>query len=181
MAFERALREGIDYVAILHGDDQATPSELNVLIDQAIQHPHAAAILGARFAIGSHLIGYEKLRIWGNYVLNLFFTLLTGRWTVDLGSGLNLFAMKDLQDRRYLGFLDTLTFNIDLLLDYYKKKVPLVWQPITWSETDQVSNAKIFTIGWMILKQLLTWRFGLTEQRIQARIRQARAYVSSPQ
>jgi hypothetical protein len=90
--------------------------------------------------------------------LNLFFTLLTFKKTKDLGSGLNIFKMTDLADKKYLFFSDSLALNVDLLLDYYRKKTKLKFIPISWSETDQVSNARNFKIGWMILKKLLAWR-----------------------
>ena len=36
--------------------------------------------------------------------------------------------------------------------------------PISWSETDQVSNAKTFKVGWIALKTLLRWRAGSPER-----------------
>jgi len=78
--------------------------------------------------------------------------------TKDLGSGLNLFKMSELKDKKYLHFANSLTFNIDLLLDYYRKKSKIKFIPISWSETDQISNAKAIEIGLIALKALLKWR-----------------------
>jgi glycosyltransferase involved in cell wall biosynthesis len=158
VAFNFALKNGIDYVAILHGDNQAKTQELNSLIDEIEKDETLGAALGARFMKGSRIKGYALSRIWGNRGLNLFFTLLTFKKTKDLGSGLNIFKMTDLADKKYLFFSDSLAFNVDLLLDYYRKKTKLKFIPISWSETDQVSNARNFKIGWMILKKLLAWR-----------------------
>ena len=77
----------------------------------------------------------------------------------DLGSGLNLFRLTDLADHNYLGFGDTITFNIDLLLDYFKKKTKFIFVPITWTEEDQVSNARNFKVGKTAIQKLLQWRF----------------------
>jgi glycosyltransferase involved in cell wall biosynthesis len=161
MAFLYGEQMGADYVAILHGDDQAKTQELNNLIDIAQQYPEYGAILGSRFLPGSTLVGYSWERIWGNRVLNWFYTLMSLRRTVDLGSGLNLLKVADLKDHRYLGFEDRMTFNLDLLLDYYTKHTKIKFTPITWTEEDQVSNARNFDIGIMALEQILKWRFGM--------------------
>ncbi len=160
VAFLTGEKLGMEYVAILHGDDQAKTSELNSLIDAAIQHPHIGAVLGTRFMKGSILIGYDWKRIWGNRAINLLYSIVALRPSKDLGSGLNLFKLEDLKDHNYLGFGDTITFNIDLLLDYFSKKTPLLFVPITWREEDQVSNARNFNVGSTAVKKLFAWRFG---------------------
>jgi hypothetical protein len=107
------------------------------------------------------LQGYDWKRIWGNRVLNIAYTLLTGRKCVDLGSGLNVFALNDLDERTYLEFADKLTFNFELLLDLIKRKVKFAYVPITWREEDQVSNARNFSIAKTAATNLLRWRLGL--------------------
>jgi len=158
-AFLYAEKVNADYLAILHGDNQAKTEELSILLDKAEENPELAAILGGRFMFKSNLDGYSLTRKFGNLGLNLIYTIITLRITKDLGSGLNLFRLKDLKDHRYIRFTDNFTFNIDLLLDYYKKCAKIHFTPITWSETDQVSNAKTFGVGWTALKTVLRWRF----------------------
>ncbi len=169
-------RLGMDYVAILHGDNQAKTPELNYLIDAAVANPEAGAILGTRFMKGSKLVGYDWKRIWGNRAINVFYSVVALRSSKDLGSGLNLFRLQDLADRRYLGFADTITFNIDLLLDYFKKKTKLVNIPITWTEEDQVSNARNLTVGKTAIRKVLKWRFNKAEYKPMP----AEHYQSSP-
>ncbi|HKU19064.1 MAG TPA: glycosyltransferase family 2 protein [Candidatus Saccharimonadales bacterium] len=163
VAFLAGEKLGMDYVAILHGDDQAKTQELNRLIDAAVANPDAGAILGCRFMKGSKLVGYNWQRIWGNRAINVAFSIVAMRSSRDLGSGLNLFRLQDLADHRYLGFGDTITFNIDLLLDYFSKKTILKFVPITWTEEDQVSNARNFKVGSTAIKKLLRWRFSGVE------------------
>jgi hypothetical protein len=97
------------------------------------------------------------------------------RASKDLGSGLNLFKLENLKDHRFLGFSDTITFNIDLLLDYFKKKTVLINVPITWTEEDQVSNARNFTVGKTAIRKILKWRIGKAEYRPM----QAEHYLSA--
>jgi dolichol-phosphate mannosyltransferase len=160
VAFLAGEAIGADYVAIVHGDDQATTQELHKLLDEAEKDPAIEAILGSRFMPGSNLKGYDGKRIWGNRVLNLLYTVVIGRQVRDLGSGLNLFKLSALSDHHYLGFADALTFNFDLLLDYYRKHSKLKYIPISWTEEDQVTNARNFKIAKTAFTQLLRWRFG---------------------
>lgn len=165
VAFLAGEEMKMDYLAILHGDDQAKTNELNRLIDAAIESPDAGAILGTRFMSGSKLIGYDWKRIYGNRVINVFYSIVSLRPCKDLGSGLNLFKLKELSDHRYLGFSDTITFNIDLLLDYFTKRTRLIFVPITWTEEDQISNAKNFAVGKTAIIKILKWRIGRPEYK----------------
>ncbi len=160
VAFLTAEKLNADYIAIIHGDNQGKSDELHDLIDSAERDPRLGAILGCRFMKGSRLMGYDSKRIWGNKIINLAYSVVCLRSSLDLGSGLNLFKVSELNDHRYLGFGDTMTFNIDLLLDYYRKKTPLKFIPITWREEDQISNARNFQIGTTALKKLSLWRLG---------------------
>lgn len=167
VAFLAGEKLKMDYVAILHGDNQAKTQELNSLIDAAEINPDAGAILGTRFMSGSKLVGYDWKRIWGNRAINLVYSIVALRPSRDLGSGLNLFKLSDLADHNYLGFGDTITFNIDLLLDYFKKGTSLINIPITWTEEDQVSNARNFKVGKTAIKKLLLWRIGQNDHSPQ--------------
>lgn len=160
VAFLRAESLGYTHVLILHGDNQAKSDEGNLLIDYAEAHPDKQTVLGSRFNSKSKLIGYDQKRIWGNRVLNLVFTVVTFKKLEDLGSGLNLFALKDLDKNTYLEFADKLTFNFELILDLVKRKVNFAYLPITWREEDQVSNARNWNIFRTALVNLLQWRLG---------------------
>lgn len=164
VAFLRAQALGLTHVIILHGDNQAKSGEANLLLDYAEQHPETQTVLGSRFSKGSVLQGYDWKRIWGNRVLGMLYTVLTFRKCKDLGSGLNLFALKDLDQKTYLEFADKLTFNFELLLDLIKRKVRFAYVPITWREDDQISNARNFNIAKIAFINLIQWRFGKVKQ-----------------
>lgn len=159
VAFLYALQNGFTHIAIVHGDHQANPKELKELLFEIEKEPELDAVLGARFMKQSHLLGYSLVRTLGNRALNLLYSLLTGRRIFDLGSGLNLFKVSALSDQRFLGFSNAFTFNMDLLLDFIHKNSQLHYYPISWSETDQISNAKSLKVGWITLLTLLRWRF----------------------
>lgn len=160
VAFLKAEREGFTHVLILHGDNQAKSDEGNLLIDYAQNHSDQQTVLGSRFSKGSKLHGYDWKRVYGNKTLNMIYSLATLRSCKDLGSGLNLFAMKDMDKRTYLEFADKLTFNFELLLDLVKRRVNFAYYPITWREEDQVSNARNWNIFYTALVNLVQWRIG---------------------
>jgi dolichol-phosphate mannosyltransferase len=164
VAFLKAQGMGLSHVAILHGDNQAKSDDLHLLLDYAEQHPDTQTVLGSRFSKGSKLQGYDWKRIVGNRVLNAIYSVLTGRKCKDLGSGLNLFALRDLDQNTYLEFADKLTFNFELLLDLIKRKVKFAYMPITWREEDQVSNAHNFNIAKIAFINVVQWRFGRTKE-----------------
>jgi len=164
VAFLKATQMGLTHVIILHGDNQAKSDEANLLLDYAERHPESQTVLGSRFSKGSKLKGYDRKRIWGNRTLNVIYTVMTGRSCQDLGSGLNLFALSDLDQAAYLEFADKLTFNFELLLDLIKRKVNFAYVPITWREEDQMSNARNFNIAKIAFINVLQWRLGKTKQ-----------------
>ena len=158
-----------DYVAILHGDDQASTNELNILLDEIIKNPSLDAVLGSRFMKESILKGYSWKRIMGNKVLNFIYTIVILRKTYDLGSGLNIFKLSALESNEIINFGDDLGFNFDLLLYLYRKKASIKFIPITWKEEDQVSNARNFKVAKMAVVRLMKWRAGIRPKNIVQR------------
>jgi glycosyltransferase involved in cell wall biosynthesis len=161
VGFLYGKKVGADYVAILHGDDQAETKELNNLIDIVEKDPAVDAVLGSRFMKESNLKGYDWKRIWGNKVLNALFSIVMIKPTKDLGSGLNIFKLSALDEKQFINFGDDLAFNYDLLLYLYTSKANIVFAPITWKEEDQVSNARNFKIAKLAALRLFKWRFGI--------------------
>ena len=110
---------------------------------------------------GSKRIGYSKIRTFGNIGLNILFTIISGRVTKDLGSGLNIFKVSELSYPIIAGLSNSLSFNIELLLYFYTNKKNIEYVPITWVEEDQISNANTIGIGFTAVKILARWRLGL--------------------
>jgi dolichol-phosphate mannosyltransferase len=150
VAFDFALKNNFTHLVVLHGDDQADFSDLVTALHQ--KESPVDAFLGARFLSESKLIGYSKFRICGNLVLNVLCSLVCRRKIFDMGSGLNMYSAKFLQDKRYLSFPNDLTFNVFLLFHTCRNNYSLNFFPLTWREEDQVSNAKVFRQMSSILK-----------------------------
>lgn len=141
VAFNYAVDNHFDYVAVLHGDDQGDINDLIPYIknDEIEKHD---SMLGSRFEKKSILVNYSKFRIFGNIVFNKVLSVAVGRRLTDLGSGLNIYKTDFLKNKFYLGFPDSLTFNVYMLLYSVWSKSDFCFFPLTWREEDQVSNAK---------------------------------------
>lgn len=161
VAFNYMLDHDYDYLIVLHGDDQGDVNDIATLINNEIHHKHDV-LLGSRFAKGSKLVGYSAFRTFGNIVLNTLLSVLTFTKITDMGAGLNMYSKDFLKSRFYLLYPNDLTFNIYMLFYGIWKKTNFIFFPLTWKESDQVSNAKMFKQAWKILK--LTFGFALNKK-----------------
>ncbi|MBJ7472249.1 MAG: glycosyltransferase family 2 protein [Solirubrobacteraceae bacterium] len=153
VAIDLALREGFTHVAVLHGDDQASLSDLLPLLTPSTLDG-VDALLGARFQRGATLQGYSRVRTAGNHVYNLLFSAAGRRRFHDLGSGLNLFRAGAFAEQPHRKFADDLTFNYFLCLLMARKRWNIRFFPILWREEDQRSNVKLVDQGVRTLKFL---------------------------
>lgn len=142
VAFQYAATNGFSHVVVLHGDDQGNILDLLPILTVG-KHKLFDACLGSRFMKDSRLIGYSSFRIFGNHVFNQIFTLGTKMSVKDLGSGLNIFGKRVIEDPQVFNYADDLRFNVYLLLGMFEKKLNINYFPISWREDDQVSNVKM--------------------------------------
>lgn len=158
VAFDYALEHKYDYIIVLHGDDQGDIHDLMPYLENG-EYKNFDCLLGSRFLKGSKLKGYSKFRIFGNRIFNIIYSMCIGKKIKDLGSGLNMYNTKILQNNFYHKFPDKLTFNCCMLFaaDYYKQSIKFF--PITWREDDQISNVKMFSQAKITLKMALKYRF----------------------
>jgi glycosyltransferase involved in cell wall biosynthesis len=142
VAFEHALSHGFDYLLVLHGDDQGSVEDIVPYLERR-EHHGLDALLGARFMKGSKLEGYSAMRTLGNYAFNTLYSVVSGYPIKDLGSGLNLYRVGALADRWWLKNANDLTFNYHMMLKSIDRGWKMKFFPLTWRESDQVSNVKL--------------------------------------
>ncbi len=158
VAFNYAVKNGFDYVIVLHGDDQGDIHDLIPYLKDGSAYKYDS-FLGSRFAKGSKLVNYSGFRIFGNHVFNAFMTVMLGRRITDLGSGLNMYRTEYLKSGFYKYFINTLTFNVYLLIYGVYSKSKFRFFPLTWREEDQVSNAKFMKQSMEIFKLVFRYKF----------------------
>lgn len=155
-AFEFAINNNFDYITVIHGDNQGEISDIKEILEKEIYTKYDCC-LGARFMKGSKLINYSTVRIIGNIVFNILFSLCLGKKLYDLGGGLNIYSVEMLKNRFYFKFPDALTFNylMTMALDFYKQKY--MFFPLTWKEEGQISNVKVTSQGFDLLSKLFKY------------------------
>lgn len=158
VAFEYAISNNFDYIIVLHGDDQANIEDLTNIL-QTKEYREHDCVLGSRFSKESKLLGYSKFRIFGNIVYNCIFSILLCKKITDLGSGLNMYDVKMLENKFYQKYKDNLTFNCYMLLAAKVYKQDIYFFPISWREEDQVSNVKMVRQAMNTLKLVLKYFF----------------------
>ena len=141
-AFTYARENGFDYCIVLHGDDQGSIKDLIPHL-KAGAHREVDCLLGARFMKGSRLKGYSPFRTFGNHVFNRIYSVAAGRLIHDLGSGLNIYNVRKLDDAFYLKCANDLTFNYHMLLRSISAGWRIRFFPLEWREDDQLSNVKL--------------------------------------
>lgn len=141
-AFAYAVEHDFSHVVVLHGDDQGDIHDILPILKNGLSEK-CDAYLGSRFAQGSSLQGYSQFRIVSNHLMNFVFSLASGRRVLDLGSGLNLFGLKILEDPALERFADDLRFNNFLLLRLIDSGRRIKFFPISWREDDQTTNVKL--------------------------------------
>ena len=141
VAFDYAIKEGFDYVIVLHGDDQGDIHDLIPYLKNKKAYKFDS-FLGGRFERDSVLVNYSSFRVFGNHLFNIFMTFMLNRRIGDLGSGLNMYRVEYLRPGFYRSFTDTLSFNVYMLIYGVYSKSKFRFFPLSWREDDQVSNAK---------------------------------------
>ena len=159
VAFDYALRNDFDYVAVLHGDDQGRIADLTRRFAQA-DTEQSDCLLGARFHPDSSLVGYSPFRTLGNRLFNAAFSIVARRRLFDLGAGLNLYRTDILRDRFYERFSDDLTFNYCMILAHCALGHRIAFFPIEWREEDQISNVRLVRQAVRSLALLASFAFG---------------------
>ena len=158
VAFNYALENGFTHVIVLHGDDQGDIHDLLPYLRDGSAYGYDS-FLGSRFEKESKLVNYSGFRIFGNHVFNAFMTVMLGRRITDLGSGLNMYSAEYLKNGFYKYFINTLTFNVYMLIYGVYSKSNFKFFPLTWREEDQVSNAKFFKQSREIFKVVFSYKF----------------------
>lgn len=151
VAFNYAVDNDYDYVIVLHGDDQGDIHDLIRYMKTGEAYKYDC-FLGSRFDKNSSLVNYSKFRIFGNHIFNAFMTIALGKRITDLGAGLNMYSVSFLRPKFYMGFINSLTFYVYLLIYIVYSKANYKFFPLTWREDDQVSNAKFMKQSMEIFK-----------------------------
>lgn len=113
--YRRALADGIDVVAVMDGDGQMDPDELDRIIDPVVKG-QAEYSKGTRLQDRSHVRGMSKFRLFGNLLLSLLTNLSSGYWGMaDSQNGYTAISRRALETIPIETLYDGYGFLNDLL------------------------------------------------------------------
>ena len=179
VGFELGLKEGYDFVLVIHGDDQGHIRDIIPYIEDGSIKNYDCT-LGARFHPASTLENYSRFRTWGNRLFNTFFGLVLGKKVLDLGSGLNLYKLSAFTEKDFLKFPNNLTFDYCGLMSHCHRGRRIRFIPISWREDDQISNVKIISQALSALQLLLSYATGHEAFFTRDKMVENHRYISSP-
>jgi dolichol-phosphate mannosyltransferase len=145
-AFAYARRGGFSHVVALDGDDRADVMDVATLLSQGV-HRRFDACLGARFAPGAKLEGYDWARALGARAANMLASMATRRNVRDLGAGLNVFAMAALEDADLIRYPDDERFITFLSLGLMDRGRSIRFFPIHWRDGGGLRAPAMKTFG----------------------------------
>lgn len=160
IGFDYCLNRGYQYIAILHGDDQANSNTLVSQFLEIINTARPDLILATRFAKGSDLSGYDKYRIFGNVVFNCLTQIITGVRMSDAGAGIICVSSALLADTPYRSLTNGFQFHPQLnLLFYGREGIRIQEIPLVWSDSLAPSSIKLFRYAVTLLRHLVVYRY----------------------
>ncbi|WP_205254398.1 glycosyltransferase family 2 protein [Halorubellus sp. JP-L1] len=113
--YEHALEEGVDATAVLGGDDQMDPHELEKYLDP-IADGVAGYAKGNRFVRSEDWIHMPKFRLLGNVVLSLLTKISSGYWgSMDSQNGYTAISHDALERTEFEGMYEYYGYCNDLL------------------------------------------------------------------
>lgn len=154
--FDYFLNGDFDYLLVIHGDDQG---DINDFLNFYSKHKNDDTykwIKFSRFMKQSKLIGYSKIKTFGNKFFNLIFSIISMKRIHDIGSGLDLYSKKFISSCPYQNFPKDLTFDYYMTL-FGVENNSIKFSSQSWKEFDQISNVRIVKQTFNLLKILLNY------------------------
>lgn len=158
VAWALAQQSKYDSLIFLHGDNQAPTDEIFRLVEVQDKNPTASAWLGSRFSLGSKREGYSRARTFGNFGLNLLYSVAAGRIISDLGSGLTAYNINRISETQIGALPSDVTFDAVLLCMLLESKSQIEFFPIRWQSREEVSTVQNIDVGILLLRILAQWK-----------------------
>ena len=159
-----AKRRGIEFAAILSGDDQHEPDQLPRILVPLFAG-EADLVQGSRWLPGGATPGIPPDRRWLTQLYPLLFQLASGFPITDGTNGMRAFRLALLDDPRIQlsqSWLDRYELEPYLLFQAIRSRYRIREAPVTVRYHGRgTTKMRLFQDGWRILRPLVFLRFGL--------------------
>lgn len=159
-----AKRRGLEFAAILSGDDQHEPDELPRILLPLFEG-RADLVQGSRWLPGGATPGIPADRRWLTRLYPLLFSIASGHRISDGTNGMRAFRLSLLDDPRIQleqEWLDRYELEPYLLFQVVRAGYRVEEAPVTVRyHARGTTKMRLFSDGWRILKPLVHLRLGL--------------------
>ncbi len=134
-----AIREGFDFVAMIHGDGQYAPEELPVLV-APLRDGQADAVFGSRMMSGFAALkgGMPLYKFVGNRILTWAQNLLLGTRLTEFHSGYRVYSVAALQKIPYRLNSNLFHFDTEIIIQLINAGQRIVELPIPTYYGDEI-------------------------------------------
>jgi dolichol-phosphate mannosyltransferase len=162
-----AIQRERPYVALLSGDDQHVPSELEGAFD-ALTAAGADYIQGSRWMPGGKVVGATGGRGPGTRIYSLAFSLLSGRRITDATNGFRIFRTSILADPRLnieQSWLDSYDLEPYMLYKAIRGGYKVIEHPctVTYHPTEGYTKMRGIRDWWRLFRPALLLRTGVKQ------------------
>jgi glycosyltransferase involved in cell wall biosynthesis len=169
VGYSFAIREGFDYVAMVHGDGQYAPEELSRLM-APLTSGEADAVFGSRMItrFGALKGGMPLYKFVGNKILTWAQNALLGTKFTEFHSGYRIYSTAALRRVAFLINSNDFHFDTEIILQLLNAKQRIIELPIPTYYGDEISRVNGMKYAKNVLVSTLqntAHRSGLLYQR----------------
>ena len=159
--YKQAVKEEVDACAVMAGDNQMDPTELEHVI-RPILSGDADYVKGNRFSYGTSWQVMPKYRFIGNAILSLLTKIASGYWKLsDFQTGYTAISLETLQRLPLKKLYKRYGFPNDLLVKCNVINTRVLEVPVKPIYRDEHSGIRLWKvipkISWLLIKDFL-WR-----------------------
>jgi glycosyltransferase involved in cell wall biosynthesis len=141
VGYSYAIKEGFDFVAMVHGDGQYAPEELpNLMVP--LREGRADAVFGSRMMtrLGALKGGMPLYKFVGNKILTRAQNLLLGTRFYEFHSGYRIYSVAALRKIPFLLNSNVFHFDTEIILQLLNAKQRILELPIPTYYGDEISR-----------------------------------------
>jgi glycosyltransferase involved in cell wall biosynthesis len=169
IGYAYAASHGFDFVALIHGDGQYAPEELERLLKPLVDDD-ADAVFGSRMIeSGTALKGGMPLyKYVGNKILTKFQNTLLRQQLSEYHSGYRIYRVSALEELHYRINTNDFHFDTEIILQLLNNGSTIVELPIPTYYGDEISRVNGIRYAWDVVVDTsanFTHRLGFWQQR----------------
>ena len=165
--YQYAIKRGLDYVVLLHGDGQYAPEALPSLIRPVLEKK-AKVVFGSRMLIPGEARkgGMPLYKFIGNKLLSKFQNLILDLNLSEYHSGYRLYSVDLLRKIPFMLNSNDFHFDTEIIVQIHELGEKIYEVPIPTFYGDEICYVNVLKYGWNVIRTMLDYQlyqWGLRE------------------